>query len=244
MDPITLTLILAGLSTAGSLGATFMNNQSVRDTNEQNINNQWDMWHATNQYNTPHEQMLRYAEAGLNPNLIYGQSNTTSPVNVGNAQAPDFSGLNNLLPTVMNALTSRSNIRNIDATTELNKANAAIKLMESNFTQQSIEAQLAKTGAETSNLKKQSAQIEQNIKLAVQQFELGEVDKAIKLMEKELTSLNLEYDKIQYGDGFPPDLDPKTRAFMGAMGALLKWITNGKYDIKTINNLTFNTNQD
>lgn len=242
MDPLSLILLITGLAT--SVGGTVASVNAQREINQQNIDNQWDMWNATNEYNTPHEQMLRYAEAGLNPNLIYGQSNTTSPVNVGNAQAPDFSGLNNLLPTVMNALTSRSQIRNIDSSTELNQANAAIKLMEGQFTQRNIEAQLAKTGAEISNLKKQSAQIEQNIKLAVQQFELGEVDKAIKLMEKELTSLNLEYDKIQYGDGFPPDLDPQTRAFMGAMGALLKWITNDKYDIKTINKLTFNTNQD
>ena len=31
-----------------------------------------------NAYNTPAAQMLRYKEAGLNPNLIYGQSNVSA----------------------------------------------------------------------------------------------------------------------------------------------------------------------
>ena len=33
--------------------------------------NYW-MWNQENQYNTPKSQMGRYREAGLNPNLIYG----------------------------------------------------------------------------------------------------------------------------------------------------------------------------
>lgn len=39
-----------------------------------------ELWKLTNEYNTPEAQMARYQQAGLNPNLIYGQSNT--------AQAP------------------------------------------------------------------------------------------------------------------------------------------------------------
>lgn len=58
-----------------------------REVNKQNIDQQWKMWEATNDYNHPAAQMARYNEAGLNPNLIYGQTNTTAPVNVGNAEA-------------------------------------------------------------------------------------------------------------------------------------------------------------
>lgn len=39
---------------------------------ERNANLSWQMWNATNQYNSPVEQMKRYRQAGLNPNLIYG----------------------------------------------------------------------------------------------------------------------------------------------------------------------------
>ena len=37
-----------------------------------------DMWNLVNQYNTPAAQMQRFQDAGLNPNLIYSQQNTTS----------------------------------------------------------------------------------------------------------------------------------------------------------------------
>lgn len=35
------------------------------------------MWHLANQYNSPMAQMERFKEAGLNPNLIYGQNNSS-----------------------------------------------------------------------------------------------------------------------------------------------------------------------
>lgn len=37
-------------------------------------------WNMNNLYNSPAEQMKRFKEAGLNPNLIYGQTNTAAPV--------------------------------------------------------------------------------------------------------------------------------------------------------------------
>lgn len=44
-----------------------------------------ELWHLMNEYNTPAAQMQRYQDAGLNPNLIYGQSNATSAPNAANA---------------------------------------------------------------------------------------------------------------------------------------------------------------
>lgn len=56
------------------------------------------MWERTNQYNTPQMQMQRFKEAGLNPNLIYGQGSE------GNAsQAPKAP-----IPEVQNELASLS----------------------------------------------------------------------------------------------------------------------------------------
>lgn len=40
-------------------------------------------WNMQNAYNTPAMQMARYADAGLNPNLIYGQSNMAGSVGSG-----------------------------------------------------------------------------------------------------------------------------------------------------------------
>ena len=47
-----------------------------------------DFWNMQNAYNTPQAQMERYQAAGLNPNLIYGQSNTADQVTA--ASSPNY----------------------------------------------------------------------------------------------------------------------------------------------------------
>lgn len=66
-----------------------------------------------NQYNSPKEQMNRFGEAGLNPNLIYGQQNTadavsmrsSSPIkgnsNYGRAQQIQMAATKQLVDTLM-----------------------------------------------------------------------------------------------------------------------------------------------
>lgn len=49
------------------------------ERNKELANYQFDLeleqWNRANEYNSPYQQMQRYKQAGLNPNLIYGQSN-------------------------------------------------------------------------------------------------------------------------------------------------------------------------
>lgn len=54
--------------------------------NEANI----DMWNRQNEYNTPLQQMERLKEAGLNPNLMYGQGNTGNASSAPQMQRPDM----------------------------------------------------------------------------------------------------------------------------------------------------------
>lgn len=78
------TLIGAGASTGGG----FLQGHFNRKTQKENVNKtiaanrelaqyaykqDLEQWHRQNQYNSPQAQMQRYKEAGLNPNLIYGQ---------------------------------------------------------------------------------------------------------------------------------------------------------------------------
>lgn len=44
-------------------------------------------WAMQNEYNSPANQMKRYQEAGLNPNLIYGQTNMADAVRTSSVQA-------------------------------------------------------------------------------------------------------------------------------------------------------------
>lgn len=77
-------LVSAASNLGGGLIGALTAKSQQRKANAFNV----DMWNRTNQYNSPAEQMKRYAQAGLNPNLIYGQGNS------GNASnAPTFEAL-------------------------------------------------------------------------------------------------------------------------------------------------------
>ncbi|UPW41576.1 DNA pilot protein [Peromfec virus RodF8_52] len=51
-----------------------------------------ELWNMQNAYNTPQAQMQRYEQAGLNPNLIYGQGSS------GNAAAPEQTQVPSIQP--------------------------------------------------------------------------------------------------------------------------------------------------
>ncbi|AXH75117.1 MAG: DNA pilot protein [Microviridae sp.] len=59
-------------------------------TNKKNRQNALDDWNRQNEYNSPAAQMQRYKEAGLSPNLIYGQTNTAPPVRSTDMVAPQM----------------------------------------------------------------------------------------------------------------------------------------------------------
>nr|CAI9749869.1 pilot protein for DNA ejection [Microvirus sp.] len=53
------------------------NAQMQQNLNDRAFQQNLQMWNLKNAYDSPAAQMQRYKEAGLNPNLIYGQSNTS-----------------------------------------------------------------------------------------------------------------------------------------------------------------------
>ena len=67
--------IVSGVVGAGAkalFGGLANNYASDRDWSR-NASMSWEMWNANNAYNHPAAVMQRYRDAGLNPNLIYGQ---------------------------------------------------------------------------------------------------------------------------------------------------------------------------
>ena len=71
---------IGGIANLGAAGlntyATGNQNRKSREWSDRqwhrNYRSTWDMWRETNKYNLPKNQMARFKEAGLNPNLIYG----------------------------------------------------------------------------------------------------------------------------------------------------------------------------
>lgn len=96
MDLGLSSLIGGGISAIGNFIAGSKQNKTnlkiARETNQsqmdlaryqadQNLN----LWNLNNEYNSPSSQMRRYREAGLNPNLIYGEGSSAS---AGNSSSP------------------------------------------------------------------------------------------------------------------------------------------------------------
>lgn len=79
MDPITIFLLVAGVVAAVAGGVSqYAATKSTNKVNQQN----YEDW---KEYNTPVNQMQRLQEAGLNPYMVNGVSNTLSePYNVQN----------------------------------------------------------------------------------------------------------------------------------------------------------------
>lgn len=85
-----------------------------------------EMWNKQNEYNTPKNQMARYTEAGLNPNLIYSQGTPGVASNAPQYQAPEIRKYQNFgnLGTV-SAVQLAQQQRQVDSTVALQAAQAA-----------------------------------------------------------------------------------------------------------------------
>lgn len=94
--------IIPAISAAAGLVGNLLSNRANKKQAQYQYSTAQDQWNKANQYNTPQEQMLRLAEAGLNPNLVYGSNsvtgNTTSQAESYKAQKMQYD-----LPNILNA---------------------------------------------------------------------------------------------------------------------------------------------
>lgn len=100
--------VAAGASLLGSGGQALAqgnmnrkNRQFTREMYELQKNDELAFWRMNNNYNSPQEQMKRLQEAGLNPNLVYGNGATATSSGAPSApspkeftqQAPNYNGM-------------------------------------------------------------------------------------------------------------------------------------------------------
>lgn len=71
LDSAVGSLISGAFGLGGSALNYAYSKKLAAQQNEYNLQ----MWNLQNEYNSPQNQMRRFEEAGLNPNLIYGQGN-------------------------------------------------------------------------------------------------------------------------------------------------------------------------
>ena len=120
-----------GASVGYSLGNSLLggSGDSYKDIYKYQLKNNIALWNMQNAYNTPKEQMLRFKEANLNPNLIYGQTNTASPISTSNLdvnnsgqqqQLSNYMALSNL--GIQKDLSS-AQVRSIDNSIDMSRLN-------------------------------------------------------------------------------------------------------------------------
>lgn len=137
------SVIQSGANLIGGLVQNYANRQLVKQQNKANFelakygyDRDLQMWHMQNLYNQPKAQMQRFAQAGLNPNLIYGQGNAGNATSMPNFKAPRVERNMFTMPKV-NALADYQNAMAMQAQIELTKAQKE-RTEELTATQQSI----------------------------------------------------------------------------------------------------------
>ncbi|AXL14938.1 DNA pilot protein [Microviridae sp.] len=137
-------------SGGGILGNWLANRQNQKLASQQqkwNVENareqrlfDFNMWNMTNKYNSPIEQMARLSEAGLNPNLIYGNGSTATG-QASPLKSPDVKGYSRAqAQSVTKGLdtfgqfnqfrSTDAQIDNVKAQTEVAKQDAKLKATE------------------------------------------------------------------------------------------------------------------
>lgn len=154
------------------LGASILNTGSQVYTNAKN--RQWALqdWNRQNAYNSPAQQMQRFKEAGLNPNLIYTQQNTAAPVRSTDAIAPKLDP---------------------DSLAILSKSN---KLRIQDLSMQTAKAQLEQTQANIQKTKDESTFIRSNTDWRNLQNEIGKGTKE-QLMAKPVIENRQNEERIK-----------------------------------------------
>lgn len=176
--------------------------QFQADANQKYLNEQLD-------HSSPKNQMSRFQEAGLNPNLVYGQGNPGSqsqPLTYPDIKPADYSKLmENVVPAYNQTSLTQSQVqatdaktRQIGALTELNKLQARVleknPLLDTDGFKAIMDAlkSTAEIKASESGIKvmdrffaeatrgTQADKVFREVQLLEQRFKLGELDMKIK----------------------------------------------------------------
>jgi len=178
MEPISAAIAGSASLVGQGLNALFqgkMNKRAERFSREIYSKQRADSlsdWHMNNAYNDPSAQMSRLSNAGLNPNLVYGNGadaqsgGAPKPVtsHQPNFKAPNVD-MSSVVQTALTAKQLQSNIARTDAETELIKSRTVTQNWENDLNRS--------IGIEdmTTRYKNASEQIEVNSKRANSEYQ-------------------------------------------------------------------------
>lgn len=144
--PLPVAAIAALASTASSganvvsdLWANKKNRDFSREMYQLTRKDNLEFWNMQNEYNSPQAQMQRFQDAGLNPNLIYGQAGDNSAANI---PTPDVQPVNYRAPRVdkpdlVSAMLAHADLqikqaqaRNLNEQTEVIRQDAMLRRLQ------------------------------------------------------------------------------------------------------------------
>lgn len=132
MDPLS-----AGIGAAGSVLSSVIGNIGAKKREENARKANIEFWNMQNQYNTPKQQMQRFKEAGLNPNLIYGKGTPGLASPVSPAKAAPYKMENPINSMVQAGLAPLQGNKMLADTAkaiqDTEKSKIDTKLLETNF---------------------------------------------------------------------------------------------------------------
>lgn len=106
----------------GLIGQALQYRYNKRLAEQQNQYN-LDMWNLQNEYNSPSAQMRRFQDAGLNPNLIYGQGSNGNASSAPQMVTPQAPAIDKQMQEI-GKLFNLENLRKIHYDAEAAKENA------------------------------------------------------------------------------------------------------------------------
>ena len=178
---------------------------SQSSENQKNRAFQEKMWNMQNEYNKPINQMARFKEAGLNPNLIYGQGNAGNAVlaNTSNQEAPKFNFAEKMLAytAMRKQATEIDNVKKQNEVLESQKAlNEAQKdrIVTDNETQM-FDLQYKKDMLETSKAKAVADLNDVNANVAQKEQAIRNMIKDIDVKSSQISLNNKQISNISQG---------------------------------------------
>lgn len=162
IDPVTGSLLSAGIGALGGVFGSLFGKKSQDDTNkasmelaEYQYSKNLEMWNRQNAYNTPSNQVKRIKAAGLNPALLYGSGSVANTASdAPKYEAPKlraYTNFGDLGASYLSQIPLQvAQVRNLDANSAL--------------TDQKTKTEIQETGLRL--LQKQIAIIDRSIKAA------------------------------------------------------------------------------
>lgn len=186
--PLAAAAIAGGAAVLGSginAASTSINNRKQRQWAERMYDRQYtdnvDFWNMQNEYNSPQQQMQRLQEAGLNPNMVYGQSSGGAAGQASPINTPDVQSFQSRSPEWGNAITEGASA--IMSIYDLDIKQAQLANLKAQNTVQLEEAMLKEAMRNNISVKTDSSKFDLDFKSELRSFSAEAKKESLRQMK-------------------------------------------------------------